>query len=117
MSSYVTGEVLTADGGLLLASPFQSRARSPPPPPKSIQMSSSGHLSGKQPKHWGQPRFDGKSIMVTGGDSGIGLAAVKAFYTECGNVMMVGHNPQKTKEAAENVTSLPLPVACASKPK
>eukprot|EP00466_Bigelowiella_natans_P017050 jgi/Bigna1/146579/aug1.117_g21287 len=51
------------------------------------------------------PRFRGKRVMVTGGDSGIGLAAVHAFYQECANVMMVGHNETKTMLAAQNVTS------------
>ena len=68
------------------------------------------------PKHWGQPRFAGKVVLVTGGDSGIGLAAVETFYYECANVMMVGHSMAKTKAAAENLTMLTPAPACPEKP-
>jgi len=78
---------------LLLSLSAAQAARSFPPP--------------GAPKHWGSPRFGGKSVVVTGGDSGIGLAAVHAFYQECANVMMVGHNETKTMLAARNVTAYP----------
>merc|ERR1711935_600583 len=62
------------------------------------------------PKHWGGPKFVGKSVLVTGGDSGIGLAAVEAFYYECARVMIVGHNPTKTQSAWQNLSStIPAP--------
>lgn len=67
-------------------------------------------------KHWGQPRFAGKVVLVTGGDSGIGLAAVEAFFYECANVMMVGHNVEKTKEAAHNLTMSSPGPDCKEKP-
>jgi NAD(P)-dependent dehydrogenase (short-subunit alcohol dehydrogenase family) len=51
--------------------------------------------------------------LVTGGDSGIGLAAVEAFYDECAQVMLIGHNASKTEAAAANVTARPTP-ACPS---
>jgi len=66
------------------------------------------------PKHWGAPRFAGKSVLVTGGDSGIGLAAVEAFYYECARVMMIGHDEEKTRAAAANLTALPAPLGCPS---
>mmetsp|Transcript_150020 Transcript_150020/g.482142 ORF Transcript_150020/g.482142 Transcript_150020/m.482142 type:complete len:320 (+) Transcript_150020:80-1039(+) len=69
------------------------------------------------PKHWGGPRFAGKKVMVTGGDSGIGLAAVGAFYFECASVMMVGHNVEKTEQAWKNLTALPSPSGCPTTPK
>lgn len=69
------------------------------------------------PKHWGGPRFDGKRIMVTGGDSGIGLAAVGVFYWECGSVMMIGHNETKTREAWSNLMKLPAPTGCSVQPR
>eukprot|EP00939_MAST-03C_sp_MAST-3C-sp1_P002557 g2557.t1 len=58
-------------------------------------------------------RFAGKNILVTGGDSGIGLATVIAFRKECGRVLMVGHNETKTRMAFENVSkSIPVPSYC-----
>jgi len=69
------------------------------------------------PKHWGLPRFDGKYILVTGGDSGIGLAIVEAFYLECGSVMIVGHSSNKTDKAYNNIKNMTLPVNCTKPPK
>jgi len=64
---------------------------------------------------WGSPRFEDKVALVTGGDSGIGLASVKAFYEECANVVMVGHNPEKTEKAFNDlVNSKPQP-NCSTK--
>merc|ERR1719277_1249145 len=71
---------------------------------------------GEVPKHWGQPRFRGKRVLVTGGDSGIGLAAVQAFYMECAKVMMVGHSESKTTAAHAEVSALGAPAACAGSP-
>lgn len=78
-----------------------------------------GAASSAVPKHWGAPRFAGKSVLVTGGDSGIGLAAVGAFYYECGNVMMVGHSEAKTLAAFQNLSALAAasPPACDAAPK
>jgi len=68
------------------------------------------HAASTAPKHWGRPKFVGKSVLVTGGDSGIGLAAVEAFYYECARVMIVGHNPAKTQAAWQNLSStVPAP--------
>lgn len=58
----------------------------------------------------------GKAVLVTGGDSGIGLAAVETFYYECGRVMMVGHSPEKTQAAYANLSALPAPDCPASQP-
>mmetsp|Transcript_38433 Transcript_38433/g.116218 ORF Transcript_38433/g.116218 Transcript_38433/m.116218 type:complete len:338 (-) Transcript_38433:367-1380(-) len=87
--------------GALAASPVGGRAEA----------------GGPTPKHWGQPRFAGKAIFVTGGDSGIGLAAVEAFFFECGSVMMVGHSVTKTQQAWANLTAMPPPSNCPTRPK
>merc|ERR1719326_2364063 len=66
------------------------------------------------PKHWGGPRFIGKRVLVTGGDSGIGFASVQAFYLECASVAIAGHSEEKTRTAFELVRALPLPKSCTS---
>jgi len=63
-------------------------------------------------KHWGEPRFHGKKVLVTGGDSGIGFAAAQAFYMECADLMIVGHSDKKTREAAAELRTLPVPTSC-----
>jgi len=37
-------------------------------------------------------RFEGKSVLVTGGSSGIGLAAARAFATEGARVVITGRD-------------------------
>ncbi len=64
------------------------------------------------PKHWGGPRFAGKVAFVTGGESGIGLASVEAFYYECARVMLCGYDPKKTEAVFNNITALPKPTNC-----
>jgi len=68
------------------------------------------------PKHWGGPRFKGKRVLVTGGDSGIGYAAVEAFYLECAKVLLHGHSEKKSAEALASVKALTVPDACADSP-
>jgi NAD(P)-dependent dehydrogenase (short-subunit alcohol dehydrogenase family) len=45
-------------------------------------------------------RFEGKSVVVTGGSSGIGAAAVHAFVAEGARVVAVGRNPDRLADVA-----------------
>ena len=46
-------------------------------------------------------RFDNKTVVITGGGSGMGLAAAKAFLTEEANVAICGRTKEKLEKAAE----------------
>ncbi|SFV07836.1 SDR family oxidoreductase [Pseudoduganella namucuonensis] len=48
-------------------------------------------------------RFDGKVVLVIGGNSGIGLASAKAFAREGGRVVITGRNPESLRAAAEEI--------------
>lgn len=48
-------------------------------------------------------RFAGKNVVVTGGNSGIGLATAQAFAAEGARVAIVGRNPQTLAAAREQI--------------
>ena len=50
-----------------------------------------------------QPRFSDKAVLVTGGNSGIGLAAAQAFAAEGARVVITGRDPATLRRAAESM--------------
>src|SRR5215203_2596139 len=48
-------------------------------------------------------RFQGKVALVTGGNSGIGLAAAKAFAAEGARVVITGRDPETLRQAKTNL--------------
>lgn len=48
-------------------------------------------------------RFDGKTVLITGGTSGIGLAAAKRIVEEGGTVGLTGMNAERLEQAAKTV--------------
>jgi NAD(P)-dependent dehydrogenase (short-subunit alcohol dehydrogenase family) len=50
-------------------------------------------------------RFTNKSVLVTGGASGIGLAAAKAFAAEDARVIVTGRDPGALQRAREEIGS------------
>lgn len=48
-------------------------------------------------------RFEGKVVVITGGNSGIGLAAAKAFVAEGAHVVITGRNPATLAAAAASL--------------
>jgi len=48
-------------------------------------------------------RFDGKVVVITGGNSGIGLAAAKAFAAEGARVVVTGRNDESLEAAREEI--------------
>lgn len=48
-------------------------------------------------------RFENKSVLVFGGNSGIGLASAKAFADEGARVTITGRNPQTLDEAVAEI--------------
>lgn len=50
-----------------------------------------------------QPRFSDKAVLVTGGNSGIGLASAQAFAAEGARVAITGRDTATLRRAAESV--------------
>jgi len=53
-----------------------------------------------------QPRFSDKAVLVTGGNSGIGLASAQAFAAEGARVAVTGRDTATLRDAAESVRGL-----------
>jgi NAD(P)-dependent dehydrogenase (short-subunit alcohol dehydrogenase family) len=55
-------------------------------------------------------RFTDKVAVVIGGNSGIGLAAAKAFAAEGAYVVLTGRNPDTLRSAGEEIGARALPI-------
>src|SRR5262245_42682494 len=55
-------------------------------------------------------RFEGKSVLVTGASSGIGLAAAQAFAAEGAHVVITGRDAGTLAEAAARIGGRVTPV-------
>lgn len=55
-------------------------------------------------------RFSGKTVLVTGGSSGIGFAAAQAFVAEGARVVITGRDPQALEHARTELGSTALAV-------
>ncbi|MGG1947656.1 SDR family oxidoreductase [Trinickia sp. NRRL B-1857] len=55
-------------------------------------------------------RFSGKTVLVTGGSSGIGFAAAQAFVAEGARVVITGRDPQALERARTELGSMVLAV-------
>ncbi len=55
-------------------------------------------------------KLSGKFALVTGGNSGIGLAAAKLFVAEGARVMITGRNEATLKKAAESLGDAVVPI-------
>jgi dehydrogenase/reductase SDR family member 12 len=52
------------------------------------------------------PRMDGKSVLITGAASGIGLAAAKAFAQLGAEVKVIGRNDERARDAEAQILEL-----------
>ncbi len=57
-------------------------------------------------------RFDGKSVLVTGGNSGLGLGAVAHFVQEGATVFMVGRRQEELEKAQAELGSRAIAIQC-----
>ena len=53
------------------------------------------------------PRFDSKTVIVTGGATGIGFSAANRFYREGANVVICGRREPVLREAAQKIAADP----------
>ena len=51
-------------------------------------------------------RFDNKSVVITGGSSGIGSSAVRIFAQEGAKVMVSGRSEQRCRQVCDEMTAL-----------
>jgi len=51
-------------------------------------------------------RFNGRKLLVVGGTSGMGMQSARLVLAEGGTVVIVGHRPEKTEEARQELAAL-----------
>ncbi|MBE1160657.1 SDR family NAD(P)-dependent oxidoreductase [Dyella acidiphila] len=51
-------------------------------------------------------RFEGRKLLVVGGSSGMGLETARMVLAEGGSAVIVGHRPEKTEAAREELAAL-----------
>lgn len=54
--------------------------------------------------------FEGKNVLVVGGNSGIGLAAAKAFSQEGANLIITGRNVETLTSKADEMEAEHQPI-------
>lgn len=54
--------------------------------------------------------FEGKNVLVVGGNSGIGLAAAKAFSQEGANLIITGRNVETLTSKADEIEAEHQPI-------
>lgn len=62
-------------------------------------------------------RFSGKSVVITGGSSGIGLAAAQRIVEEGGSVLITGSNAERLERARAQLPAAHILVNDASQPE
>ncbi|WP_030538261.1 SDR family NAD(P)-dependent oxidoreductase [Sphingobium sp. DC-2] len=62
-------------------------------------------------------RFSGKSVVITGGSSGIGLAAARRIVEEGGSVLVTGSNSARLESVRDQIPGVHLLVNDAAKPE
>ncbi|HAT2491425.1 MULTISPECIES: SDR family NAD(P)-dependent oxidoreductase [Aeromonas] len=51
-------------------------------------------------------QFNGKKLLVVGGTSGMGMETARIVLAQGGNVVIVGHRPEKTEEARKTLAAI-----------
>ena len=51
-------------------------------------------------------QFDGRKLLVVGGTSGMGLETARMVLAQGGSAVIVGHRPEKTEEARQELALL-----------
>jgi NAD(P)-dependent dehydrogenase (short-subunit alcohol dehydrogenase family) len=59
-------------------------------------------------------RFTNKTVVITGGTSGIGLAAARQFMTEGATVVVIGRSPRSVSDAQNEIGANGLAIAAIS---